>query len=164
MRVEVPPGRPDLDYELRGPALDFFHNTFPSSIAGLPGHPVQDVTLEDIEITYPGDGNDGLAFMPLYRLGDVPENASQYPEFSMFGELPAWGFYVRHAEGITFRNVYVKARKPDYRPAFVFDDVRGLSLLHVQAREIPGDKKQYVLRNVRDARLIVNPQEVDSIP
>lgn len=164
MRVEVPLGRPDLDYELRGPALDFFHNTFPSSVAGLPGHPVQDVTLEDIEITYPGGGNDGLAFMPLYRLGDVPENAAQYPEFSMFGELPAWGFYVRHVEGLTLKNVYVKAEKPDYRPAFVFDDVKGLSLLHVQTRETPVEKKQYILRNVQDARLLVNPAQVDSIP
>lgn len=40
-----------------------------------------------------------------------------YPEFSQFKELPAWGFYIRHAKGITFDNVKFIAEKPgDYRP------------------------------------------------
>ncbi|MFQ8805155.1 MAG: hypothetical protein ACLR8Y_08780 [Alistipes indistinctus] len=44
-----------------------------------------------------------------------------YPEFSQFKELPAWGFYIRHAKGITFDNVTLTAEKPDYRPAIVLD-------------------------------------------
>ncbi len=60
-------------------------------------------------------------------MGDVPEQASKYPEFSMFGELPSWGFYVRHARGITFRNIHLRLQDSDFRPAFVFDDVEGLT-------------------------------------
>ncbi|MBI1343342.1 MAG: glycoside hydrolase family 28 protein [Terrimonas sp.] len=162
VKVQVPFGRPDLNYDLRGPALSFFHNTFPSSITGLPGHPVENVLLENIEISYPGRGNDGLAILPLYRLKDVPEAADQYPEFSMFGELPAWGFYVRHAEGLIFKNVTVIAREKDYRPGYVFDDVKGLNLSKCSARE--NDKgKQFIMFHVKDPVLGVDKSLVQTI-
>ncbi len=128
IQVQVPFGVPDLNYEIRGPELDFFHNPFPSSITGIPGHDVENVVLENIHITYPGRGNKGYAYLPVYRLRSVPEVESGYPEFSMFGELPAWAFYVRHADGLTMKNITVKAEEKDYRPAFVFDDVRNLDL------------------------------------
>ena len=51
----------------------------------------------------------------------------------MFGELPSWAFYVRHVDGITFRNVRMRLVNEDFRPAFVFDDVTGLDLIEVQA-------------------------------
>jgi hypothetical protein len=152
MKVEVPFERPDYAYELRGPELPFFHNIFPSSITGLPGFPVQNLTLENIEITYPGRGNYAYAHMPVSRLSEVPEQKKLYPEFSMFGELPAWGLYVRHVEGLILRNVIVKIKKPDYRPAMVFDDVKGLDLQQV---EIQGDEKKevpIVLKDVEKAK------------
>jgi hypothetical protein len=144
--------RPDYEYEIRGPALPFFHNTFPASITGIPGHPVQNVTLENIEIIYPGKGNDGLAHMPLSRLDAVPERVGDYPEFSMFGELPAWGLYVRHVEGLTLRNITLHLAAADYRPAFVFDDVRDLK---VQLLDIIGDNKDWhtILYNTESVSL-----------
>ena len=41
----------------------------------------------------------------------------------MFGELPAWGLYVRHVDGLTLNNVSLRIKAPDYRPAIVLDDV-----------------------------------------
>ena len=138
IKVEVPFERPDYAYEIRGPSLPFFHNPFPSSITGIPGHPVENVRLENIEIHFPGGGNKGLAYMPLSRLEEVPEKVASYPEFSMFGELPAWGFYVRHVKGLTLKNITLKLERPDYRPAYVFDDVEDLS---THALTIEGDPK-----------------------
>lgn len=152
IRVEVAFGRPDDAYEIRGPALPFFHNTIPSSITGIPGHRVENVTLENIEILYPGRGNNGLANMPLSRLDAVPEQIDSYPEFSMFGELPAWGFYVRHMDGLTMKNVKLQIAAPDYRPAIVFDDVRKLTLDSVI---INGDSKpkHFILHNTQDVKI-----------
>lgn len=33
-----------------------------------------------------------MAFIPLYRLHQVPEQIEKYPEFTMFGELPSTGY------------------------------------------------------------------------
>jgi polygalacturonase len=138
LKVDVAFARPDYAYEVRGPELPFFHNTFPSSITGIPGHLVENVTLENIEINYPGRGNDGLANMPISRLDGVPEKINAYPEFSMFGELPAWGLYVRHMDGLTLKNIKLTIDASDYRPAIVFDDVRNLT---IKALDIQGDRK-----------------------
>ena len=113
---------------MRGPALSFFHNIFPSAVAGIPGYYIENVLFENIEISHPGKGNPAYARLPLWRLETIPEKPHNYPEFSMFGELPAWGFYVRHARGLVFKDIRVRIREADYRPAFVFDDVNGLTL------------------------------------
>ena len=80
-----------------------------------------------------------MAYMPLWRVGDVPERIDDYPEFSMFGELPAWGFYVRHVENITFRRVRLSLAADDFRPAFVFDDAGNAAIEHVS----PDDQSQF---------------------
>jgi len=135
VRVEVPAGKPDKGYEMEGPPVQEPHNIFPSSIAGLPGHPVEDVTLEDIEITYPGGASRDIAYrsndsVPGGReeMSPVPEREDAYPEFSMFGELPASGLFVRHARGLRLKNVRFIFRKEDFRPAWLFDDVAGLAI------------------------------------
>jgi polygalacturonase len=155
VKVEIPFDRPDKSYDLRGPELPFFHNPFPCSIAGIPGHPVENVSLENIEITFPGRGNDGMAIIPLNRLKDIPEVEDEYPEFSMFGELPAWAFYVRHVKGLNMKNISVKAEAKDYRPAFVFDDIERLKLEEIRISEDDYDP-QIILKDVREKALNVD--------
>ncbi len=151
VKVKIAIERPDDGYTFKGPALPFFHNTFPSSIVGFEEVSVENVVLENITIIYPGNGNQGYANLPIYRLQDVPELEGKYPEFSMFGELPAWGFYVRHVDGLTMKDIKVKIRNPDYRPAFVFDDVKNLD---IQSFEINGDQKKdlIILNNVTEVK------------
>ena len=122
MDIELALGRPDTEYDLRGPSVSYFHNPFPSSITGYPGHAVQNVLLENIKISAPGRGDKGMAYV---KPDEVPENENHYPEFTMFGELPAWGFFLRHVDGLTLRNVQLTLRARDFRPAIVQDDVRG---------------------------------------
>ena len=90
MKVEIPFGRPDTEYDMRGPDVGYSHNSFPSSITGIPGYNVENVILENIEIVCPGRASKGMAYMPLWRLKDIPENINRYPEYDMFRELPSW--------------------------------------------------------------------------
>ena len=151
VKVQVPFDRPDIDYDLRGPEVDYFHNPFPASIAGIPGHLIENVVLENIEIMYPGRASKGMAYHPLSRLKDVKENVNGYPEFSMFGEMPSWGFYVRHVNGIEMKNIKLILEKEDFRPAFVFDDVKNLTM---KAIDIPSDKtNQIVFKDVSSSNL-----------
>lgn len=160
IKVQVPFGRPDSNYDLRGPEVDFFHNPFPASIVGLEGYAIENVVLENIEINYPGRASKAMAYIPLSRLNQVPEAAKDYPEFSMFGELPAYGFYVRHVNGISMKNIKLTLDNPDFRPAFVFDDVKGIQMEKIT---VPKKQKgQIILKNSKetgldaDSNLLVN--------
>lgn len=174
VKVEVPLYKPDQGYPIEGPPDHLrpgydkmpvrpsnFHiyghpylpyNLVPASIVGIPGYPVQDVTLEDIDISYGGRGSKDIAQIPIESLGRVPENITGYPEFSMFGELPAWGFYIRHAEGIVFKNVRLHYLEDDFRPAIVLDDVKNSQLNDLiipTAKEFP----MIILNNTTDVTL-----------
>ena len=144
--AEVPMDKPDAGYSYEGPIEDLPRNISPASIVGLPDCKIQDVRMENIEIVTCGGGNPLYAYRGLTPadLDSIPEMESTYPEFSQFKELPAWGFYIRHAEGITFNNVKFKALKKDYRPAIVTDDVNGLVLKNVEFKEPESDKKEQV--------------------
>lgn len=63
----------------------------------------------------------------VLKLADRGED--EYPEFTMFGELPAWGFYLRHVRNITLKNVQLSLADDDFRPAIVEEDVENMLLL-----------------------------------
>jgi polygalacturonase len=91
---------------------------YPIIIAGYPGHPVRNVTLEEIEFQQLG----GLRADQILK--QVPEVSDQYPEITMFTRgtnrhLPAWGLWARHVEGLTLRNCRLVCRLPDARPEVV---------------------------------------------
>lgn len=91
----------------------------PIMIAGIPGHNVEDVVLENIRITYPGGGTAEDAT----RI--VAEDITRYPEQFFFGVLPAWGAYIRHARNIEFKNVTMELRGEDKREKLFLEDVEG---------------------------------------
>ena len=92
------------------------------SITGLPGHPVEDVALENITVSFAGGGK------VIEDLASVSEKAKAYPEYRMFGALPAYGFFCRHVRGLRLSGVQVNTVQPDARPALVCHDVSGLEL------------------------------------
>lgn len=138
--VEVPATKPDAGYEYEGPYEDMPRNISPASIVGLPDAMITNITLKNVEIRYPGGGNTSYAKVGLDQLDKVPEKTSNYPEFSMFGELPAWGLYVRHARNIQVSNLSLIAEKKDYRTAVVLDDVHQSSFSGLNVKE-PSKKK-----------------------
>ncbi|MCI5710000.1 MAG: glycosyl hydrolase family 28 protein [Prevotella sp.] len=83
-----------------------------SLINGCQGFRVSDVLLKDIHATTVGGGTQAMADAA------VEEKSGGYPdaqEWSREG-LPAYGFYVRHAERITFDDVKVKPGANEARP------------------------------------------------
>lgn len=57
----------------------------------------------------------------------VPECEKNYPEANAFGTvMPAYGFYLRHADGIRFENVRLRTDGPEERPAIAREDVTGI--------------------------------------
>jgi hypothetical protein len=101
------------------------------------------VKLSNIRIFYQGGGTaEQAALAP-------PEREKNYPEPSMFGDIPAYGFFVRHVRGLELNNVEVSYLKEDQRPAFFLEDVGGADFFHVKAQKAQG-VPTFVLKNVRD--------------
>ena len=91
---------------------------FASSITGVPGLRPSGITLRNFDLTLKGGGTAADAAAP------VEEAEKRYPENRMFGTmLPAYGFYVRHADGIRFENVRTRLYGGrEERPGVVTDD------------------------------------------
>src|SRR5262249_791223 len=114
-----------------------------SIIAGIPDHQIEDVTLSNIRIFYRGGGKKEQAD------AQPPERETNYPEPSMFGEIPAYGFFVRHAQGVAFNSVTVSFLAEEMRPPFVLEDVTSAKFNNVtgyRALMVP----MFVLKDVSD--------------
>jgi polygalacturonase len=118
-----------------------------SSITGVPGLRPTDITVSNCRLRTQEQGQPGWAER------EIPEEAGQYPESWMMGHLPAFGFYVRHADRVRLRNVECIADKPDARPAIVCDDVDDVILGGLELSAPTGNAPLIDLRNTRRAFL-----------
>jgi polygalacturonase len=108
---------------------------FSSIINGMPGFYVEDVTISDVKIVYKGGGTAEMAALT------PPENEKKYPEPSMFGKIPASGFFIRHAKNVVLRDIQFDYLKPDARPTLYLDDVHGIKLIRVSSTQEPQVKR-----------------------
>lgn len=87
------------------------------SITGIPGHEVENVWLNNITIHHKG----GVTAADMAKINESikDEKEKEYPESTMWGNLPAKGFFVRHARNIKFNNIEVITEQPDVREVIV---------------------------------------------
>jgi len=111
-------------------------------ITGIPGHPIENLTLRDIRITFEGGGK----LPDATRL--VAEMEEEYPSAWKFGRLPAYGLFVRHVNGLTLDNVQLAWEEPDYRPALICDDVRNVNVNNLQTAAVTGGAETIRLNDV----------------
>jgi len=114
----------------------------PSIIAGVSDHPVEDVQIRDVILHQVGGGSRELAGR------QPPDQENAYPEPTMFGELPASGFFIRHARNVEMSNVEIQTASADARPAFWLQDVDGADFFRM--RMPPG--RAYALDRVAKFR------------
>jgi hypothetical protein len=63
----------------------------------------------------------------------VPEKPEAYPDPTMFGELPAFGMYLRHGAAVMLSNVTLTSAPDDRRLGLIAEDIDGLELRNVHA-------------------------------
>jgi hypothetical protein len=83
-------------------------------------YPITNLFFTNCNITFKGGRNT----VP----NDPPEwDSNQYPEVSLWGDLPAYGYYMRHVDGVTFTNCISRLNGSDVRPDEARNDVAGFS-------------------------------------
>ena len=133
---------------LRSVMIENIHATdsiLTSSITGLPGFDVEDVTLSNIRIDSQENGK------AKWVGRKVPETEKVYPEAREFGRLPSYGFYCRHVTGLRLRNIEFTSGNEEERPAIVCDDVKNLDVDGLRSRPIVGSQPVIQLIQTKQA-------------
>ena len=113
------------------------------SVVGLPKHKIENVRLKDMSIQYDGGGK------KEWVTREVPENREGYPEFDMFGPLPAYGFYCRHVKNLELSDLSLSYDKDEYRPAIFLDDVENYNM---EDLELTAPKSDFGKIMIKDAK------------
>ena len=98
-------------------------------IAGAGRARPTNIYFSNMDVRFPGGGSSADAKRA------IPELEREYPDSFMFGVLPAYGLYVRHADAVTLNNVRFSLEADDLRPAVVCDDVQGFERQAFTAQE-----------------------------
>lgn len=133
---------------LRGITIENVHATeslLTSSITGLPGFCVEDVTLSGIRIESEEAGRAD------WVKREIPELPKAYPEARMFGRLPCYGVYCRHVKGLRLRQLEFKAAASEERPAIFCDDVKDVEISNLRGTPIAGDQPTIKLFQTQQA-------------
>ena len=82
-------------------------------------YPIKNIHLTNVDVQ---DFKGGVNSVP----NDPQEMPrGKYPEVTVFGTYPAWGYYIRHAENVVFTNVTHSVSPEDVREDVVLEDVTG---------------------------------------
>lgn len=93
-----------------------------SSIMGVPGLPIEDVTLANVEVDTSEETK------AEWRAREIPEVVAEYPEARMFGRLPAYGLYCRHVHGLVLRDLAFSSKLTQATSAIACSDVRDVEI------------------------------------
>lgn len=114
------------------------------AISGLPEAKIENVTLSNLRLSFEGGGTKADAER------EIPEKTADYPEYSMFGKLSAYGLYCRHIKGLKLFNVQLQLEKPDQRHAVVLNDVENVLIDFLDAPLSPDTGKMIRFIDVKD--------------
>jgi hypothetical protein len=84
-------------------------------------YPLKNLLFDHVNISFKG----ALSFIPT---NPPVEYSGQYPENTIWTNLPAYGYYVRHASNVTFTNCYTCVAPGDARPWLATSDVSRLTV------------------------------------
>lgn len=79
------------------------------SIAGIFGHCVEDVSISNVQMQFYGGNPMQPSDVPVSELED------HYPESVMWGPLPAYAIFCRHARGVVFEQMNITCSDPFWR-------------------------------------------------
>ncbi|HEX4153972.1 MAG TPA: glycoside hydrolase family 28 protein [Acidobacteriaceae bacterium] len=123
-----------------------------SIVSGIPGYRIEDVRFSDIFVQHVGGA-------PAESVNiNPPEDETKYPEPTMFGPMPAQGFFFRHVERLEVSHTEVQPVTPDPRPTFYLTDVERADFIAVTA---PKGQPAFSLHDVTDFRVAISRAAAD---
>jgi hypothetical protein len=143
---------PTMSWKDMGPAVHPFAGEQHSCITlnGMGDAWIENVTLDDVHVTYAGGGTAELA-----AKRNIPQTSREY--FGVWGEEPfgppAYGLFARNVKGLTLNNVRFTVANPDLRPAVVLDNVQDAAIHALSVQGNPAAESVLRFTKVKDALL-----------
>ena len=121
------------------------------SITGLPGHDVENTDIRNVRI----DDRRVPYSSKRRTFDDVQELPRAYPEYSMFGALPACGFFLRHLTGVSLTDVSIQESDSENRYTVAIDDANRILLDRFSILGSKSISQSIAIRNIHTAELSV---------
>lgn len=99
------------------------------SVSGIAKANVENVSFNNIRIEFAGGGVSTDVTRKIEELEDL------YPEGTMFGKLPAFGFFIRHVKGLRMSGISMSFEYPEQRTAFFIDDTKDFAILNIDTKQ-----------------------------
>ncbi len=111
---------------------------------GLPGNPIKNLQLHDINITFAGGGTE----KDSQRV--VKEKHRAYPQANFWGKLPVYGLFIRNANAVSLKNLDLQVAKQDQRSPVWLENINGVVLSNLQSAKAVTGQPQVIRKNVTD--------------
>ncbi|MDD5502242.1 MAG: glycosyl hydrolase family 28 protein [Candidatus Thermoplasmatota archaeon] len=118
-----------------------------SYVLGMQDHPVGDrIVFRNINVTTHGGQTAVWTHLPFPPM-EMSESMGLYPDppYLVPSIPPAYGFFLRHVDGIEFHNVKFGFELPDWRPAIYGKDIGGILIDGLTADQAPGGESPVVI-------------------
>ena len=112
------------------------------AILGLPGNPIQNLNLNNINITFAGGGTQADS----QRV--IEEKLTSYPQSTSWGKLPVYGFFIRNADNVRLQSIDLQVAKKDLRSPIWLENVNGLEVNSISADKAEEKMPLMIRKNV----------------
>ena len=114
------------------------------SISGIAKASLENISLEHIYIETKGDG----AKVNLYE--PVVEKETEYPEATMFGNLPSYGFFIRYVKDVRLSDITLRNAGKETRPGIVVAQTQQFSLNGLDVQTSSSTPAAVYINNSKD--------------
>jgi polygalacturonase len=101
-----------------------------SSITGIPGSPIENITLNNIRIVNRGGLKQGEYTSDPAKVAELEK---EYPAPDRWRNLPSSGFFIRHVQDIALHDVTLRSLTTDPRVPVIADDVDHLHISNLRS-------------------------------
>ncbi len=122
------------------------------SITGIAKAPIENISLHNIRIETKG----GDSLVDLFK--PVVEKEEEYPEGIMFGKLPSYGFFIRHAKEVKMSGITLRSTGRENRPGIVVNNASKFYLNGLDIQSTDSTKAVVYVSESKDGTITNNLQ------
>ncbi len=112
------------------------------AILGLPGNPIRNLHLSNINLTFAGGGSQEDA----RRV--IEEKLAGYPQPTVWGKLPVYGFFIRNADNVRLQNLDLQVVEEDQRSPIWLENVNHVEINSISAHKADDEMPLMIRKNV----------------